>query len=179
MSREQSPYPRKPAPRKAPPRKGRRQRLNKVTARLLGPALRRQGITINRIITEWPQIAGDASGWCEPASINFTANTTNNGTLTVNVASGRGPEMQMMTADIIRKVNQVFGYGAISRITISQTTLPLQTASSLPKYRQKITPELAEKFTQERQNIDPNISEDLRKALDNLGKSLSGDQDTP
>ncbi|MCE2516302.1 MAG: DUF721 domain-containing protein [Alphaproteobacteria bacterium] len=157
-------------------RKGRSQRLNAVTSKLIGPALRARGITINRIITEWRLIAGDAADWCEPASIRFAPNKTDDGTLTINVSSGRGPEMQMMTGELMRRVNQVFGYAAVNRITISQTTLTPSAPPSGAEARRIITPEAAEKFNQSRQQIDPEVSEDLRKALDNLGKSLSGEE---
>ena len=158
-------------------RKGRTRRLNAVTSALIGPALRARGITINRIITQWHLIAGAAAEWCEPAAIRFPQNKTDDGTLTLNVTSGRGPEVQMMTGELIRRVNQVFGYAAVSRITISQTTRSPASTPTPPEPRRVISPEVAEKFTESRQHIDPEVSEDLRKALDNLGKSLSGTSD--
>lgn len=156
-------------------RRGKTQRLNKVTASLIGPALRARGISISRIITEWHHIAGAAASWSEPATIRFPQNQTDEGTLTVNVASGRGPEMQMMTDAIIRNVNKVFGYAAISRITITQTTLSASKAKSSPEPQRIVTEENAEKFTEAVEQISDDVSNDLRKALDNLGKSLASD----
>lgn len=155
-------------------RQGRRQRLNKVAGRLISPALRARGITISRIITEWQNIVGEASAWCEPASIKFPPHKTTNGILTVNVASGRGPDMQMLGDEIIRNVNRIFGYGAIGRIVISQTVL---SASPEQQQQRQIDPKIAEDFDRRRQNIDPKMGDNLRQALDNLGKALSGGTD--
>ena len=162
-------------------RKGKTRRLNQLTAQLLGPALRARGITIHRIITEWPHIAGDAALWSEPQTIKFPQNQHDEGTLTVTVRSGRGPEIQMLEPEIISRCNQVFGYRAISRIAISQTTgtpleqkqAPMQPAPSSIKP----DPETAQAFEDARQKIAPETSPQLRKALDLLGKSLSGHGD--
>ena len=101
------------------------------------------------------------------------------GTLTVAVQSGRGPEMQMLEPMIVKHCNQIFGYRAIDRITISQTTLtPLAVADMpLPPAPNTIKPdaETAAQIQKTRQEITAETSDELRKALDNLGKSLSGE----
>ena len=168
--------------RPVPKRQGKSRRLNQLTAHLLGPSLRARGITIHRIVTEWQTIAGDAASWSEPASISFPQGQQDHGTLTVAVQSGRGPEMQMLETTIVKHCNQVFGYRAIDRITISQTTLtPLRPADMpLPPAPNTIKPdaESAVQIQKTRLEITTSSSPELRKALDNLGKSLSGeDQD--
>lgn len=165
---------------KTPPqkRKGKTRRLNQLTAGLLGPVLRARGITIHRMITEWPHIAGDAAAWSEPQNIKFPQNQQDEGILTVTVRSGRGPEIQMLETEIIRRCNQVFGYRAIARIVISQTAgTPLAAQKSSPQpIPSTIKPDAdtAQAFDDARQKIDPETSPELRKALDTLGKSLSG-----
>lgn len=162
-------------------RKGKTRRLNQLTAGLLGPVLRARGITIHRIITEWPHIAGDAAAWSEPQTIKFPQNQKDEGSLTVTVRSGRGPEIQMLEEEIIRRCNQVFGYRAIARIVISQTAgtpLSVQTPSPHPPaYPIKPDADTAKAFDDARQKITPQTSPELRKALDTLGKSLSGEAD--
>ena len=162
-------------------RKGKTRRLNQLTAGLLGPVLRARGITIHRIITEWPHIAGDAAGWSEPQNIKFPQNQQDEGSLTITVRSGRGPEIQMLEEEIIRQCNQVFGYRAIARIVISQTAgtpLSVQTPSPQPPAR-PIKPDVdtAKAFDEARQKIATQASPELRQALDTLGKSLSGKTD--
>ncbi len=166
--------------RKGKARQGKTRRLNQLTASLLGPVLRARGITIHRVITEWQQIAGDAASWSEPQSIKFPQNQQDEGTLTVTVRSGRGPEIQMLEEDIIRRCNQVFGYRAIARIVISQTTTTPLTAEISPPQPipNTIKPdaETAQAFDDAREEIAPDASPQLRKALDTLGKSLAGHQ---
>ena len=162
-------------------RKGKTRRLNQLTAGLLGPVLRVRGITIHRIITEWPHIAGDAAAWSEPQNIKFPQNQQDEGSLTITVRSGRGPEIQMLEEEIIRRCNQVFGYRAIARIVISQTAgtpLSVQTPTPQPAARPtRPDADTAKAYDEARQKIAPQTSPELRQALDTLGKSLSGKTD--
>ena len=165
-------------------------RLNLLTTGLLGPALRARGITIHRIITEWPHIAGDAATWSEPQAIKFPnyqhgGSQQDEGTLTITVRSGRGPEIQMLEGEIISRCNQVFGYRAIGRIAISQTTgTPLADAADRKSPQPQPIPShikpdqaTAQAFDEARQTITTDASPALRQALDRLGKSLSGQDD--
>ena len=95
--------------------RGKTRRLNTLTDRLINPALRRRGISLSRIVTEWHKIAADAAAWSEPSMIRFPEGESRNGTLTVSIRSGRGPEMQMRSQEIVEGCNAVFGYAAISR----------------------------------------------------------------
>ena len=162
-------------------RKGKTRRLNQLTAGLLGPVLRARGITIHRIITEWPHIAGDAAAWSEPQNIKFPQNQQDEGSLTITVRSGRGPEIQMLEEEIIRRCNQVFGYRALARIVISQTAgtpLGAQTPAPQPTPSTiKPDADTAKAFDDARQKIAPQTSPEVRQALDTLGKSLSGETD--
>jgi hypothetical protein len=154
------------------------RRLNTLTDKLIHPALRRRGISMSRIVTEWKKIAGDASDWSEPAMIRFPEGESRNGTLTVSIRSGRGPEMQMLTPDIIEGCNAVFGYAAISRITISQTALPSpRQQQQAPARRRKSPPLSATEATLQRNRLNAVKDENIRKTLDNLGKSIFSQDD--
>jgi len=156
-------------------RRGKTQRLNKLMPKLLGPVLQARGLTVSRIITEWPQLAGDAREWSEPQSLKFPPGKQSEGSLMVNVASGRGPEMQMMSGEIIMRINQLFGYRAVARIAITQTVMKQKTPRIPKKIIRDATPEEKRAFSQARQKITPKASPELQKALDNLGKSLAED----
>jgi hypothetical protein len=54
-----------------------------------------------------------------PVKILFPKNTLG-GTLVLEIDGAFGPEIQMQSALIIEKVNKVYGYTAISRISIRQ-----------------------------------------------------------
>ena len=156
-------------------RVGKTQRLSKLMPKLLSPVMQARGLTVSRIITEWPSLAGDAHRWSEPQSLKFPPGKTVEGSLMVNVASGRGPEMQMMTQDIISRINQLFGYRAVSRIAISQTAMKPKTAPSRQKIIRDATPEEKRAFSEARGKITKQVSPELQEALDMLGKSLAQD----
>ena len=154
--------------KKQGPRRSRPTRLSRITESLLGPALAKRGFTHSRLVTEWPAIAGNAAAWSEPANITFPKGKSQDGTLVVNIRSGRGPEMQMMLPGIIERCNAVFGYAAIGRITLTQTAMEAPARPSAPP------PASAADDEQD----DPGLPEDvpaspeLRETLASLGRSV-------
>jgi hypothetical protein len=56
----------------------------------------------------------------DQADIHFPRGSRNNGTLKLQITSGRGPQAQAMSAQIIDQVNAAFGYQAVGRITLVQ-----------------------------------------------------------
>lgn len=151
-------------------RSGKTTRLGRLAEKLLGPALAARGFSHHRIITEWPRIAGDAAQWSEPATITFPKGQTRDGTLVVNIRSGRGPEMQMLIPSILEQCNAVFGYQAVSRITITQVAMeqPGQPPPPAPAPAPAASPGDPPAL-----DAPDGISPELHKALDNLGKSLA------
>ena len=108
--------------KKNPPKRTKRiKRISSFLSDLIEPSLRERGYFINHIIINWQDIAGEAAAWSYPVKISFALNKKQeNGTLTLNVASGRAPEMQMHKSKIIIKCNQLFGYNAVGQINIIQ-----------------------------------------------------------
>ena len=153
-------------------RRGKPTRLNSLTEKLIGPAMMARGFSHSRIVTEWPQAASTAADWSEPASITFPRGQSRDGTLQVNIRSGRGPEMQMMIPAIIENCNAVFGYAAVARITITQVAMDATMKGAPPE---PAAPKADHGDKGESYPLPDSlpVSEDLRKTLDNLGKSLS------
>ena len=152
-------------------RRSRPTKLSRLTESLLGPSLVARGFTHSRLVTEWPDIAGEAAAWSEPANIRFPKGKTDDGTLVVNIHSGRGPEMQMLVPGIIEKCNAVFGYSAIGRITLTQVAMEFDSARGKPP-----APERAEDPGEEAGTVLPEdlaASPELRDTLDSLGKSIA------
>ena len=152
-------------------RRGRPARLSRITEAMLGPALMARGFTHSRIVTEWPAIAGDAASWSEPANITFPKGKSRDGTLVVNIRSGRGPEMQMLVPGIIEKCNAVFGYAAIGRITLTQVAM--DASSARRKSRLAGMADDAAGVEAPPLPETPGASPGLRQTLENLGKSIS------
>ena len=100
---------------------------------MIAPSANARGLAIGRIVSHWHDIVGDMSSWCRPNAVSFPRNSRMDGTLRLQIASGRGPQAQAMSDIIIDRVNANFGYRAISRISLVQTlSAPTQPASPNP-----------------------------------------------
>ena len=109
------------------------RRLSTMIEPMVAHSARERGFSISRIISHWRDTVGDLSEWCRPANIHFPRGSRNNGTLKLQIASGRGPQAQAMTQQIIDAVNASFGYRAIDRITIVQSLAPTKPINKTQK----------------------------------------------
>ena len=109
------------------------RRLSTMIEPMVAPSARERGFAISRIISHWQDTVGDLSDWCRPTNIQFPRGSRNNGTLKLQIASGRGPQAQAMTQQIIDAVNASFGYRAIVRITIVQSLAPASKLAETQK----------------------------------------------
>ena len=81
---------------------------------LVAPSANERGFAISRLISHWHDIVGDTAAWCRPADIHFPRGSRNNGTLKLQITSGRGPQAQAMSAQIKGEIHLVlFQHGAI------------------------------------------------------------------
>ena len=152
------------------------KRLSTIVGPMIAPSAKARGFAIERIVSHWRDIVGDMSSWCRPDAVSFPRDSRTDGTLRLQITSGRGPQAQAMSDLIIDRVNANFGYRAISRISLVQTlSTPIQPASLKPY------PGL----NQDHRNIwelDDKIkdvkSPELRAALRRLGSPLGNVDDT-
>ena len=144
---------------------------------MIAPSAKARGFAIGRIVSHWQDIAGDMSSWCRPEAIIFPRDSRTDGTLKLQIASGRGPQAQIMSDVIIDRINANFGYQAIRRISFVQTlSTTLQTVSS----------KLGHQLNQDQHDIwalDDKLkdvkSPELRAALRRLGSPIDGLIDRP
>ena len=139
---------------------------------MVAPSAQERGFAISRLISHWHDIVGDTAAWCRPADIHFPRGSTKNGTLRLQITSGRGPQAQAMSAQIIDQVNAAFGYQAVGRITLAQT-LPPSRPETPPKKPTRISdaPDIWA-LDEKLKNIK---SPELRAALRRLGGPVGGD----
>ena len=109
------------------------RRLSTMIEPMVAHSARERGFALGRIISHWRDTVGDLSDWCLPADIHFPRGSRNNGTLKLQIASGRGPQVQAMTQQIIDAVNASFGYRAVDRITIVQSLVPTKPINKTQK----------------------------------------------
>jgi len=105
------------------------RRLSTMIEPMVAPSAQERGFAISRLISHWHDIVGDTAEWCRPADIHFPRGSSNNGTLKLQITSGRGPQAQAMSAQIIDQVNAAFGYQAVGRITLVQNLPPSRPAT--------------------------------------------------
>ena len=159
------------------PRRARNlRRLSGLTEGLIAPAMRKRGQVLAKIVAAWPDIAKEAHKWCLPADIHFPQNSRFQATLTLSVASGRGPHIQQIAPEICKRINSYCGYAVVSRIKIRQDFMPSrqqQPADQTARHgnkgdsSDKLTLARLEKATATIQ------SPELRAALIRLGQRLS------
>ena len=149
------------------------RRLSTMIEPMVAPSANERGFAISRLISHWHDIVGDTAEWCRPADIQFPRGSRNNGTLKLQIASGRGPQAQSMSAQIIDQVNAAFGYQAVGRITLVQN-LPPSTPKTPPKKPATIS-DAPDIWTLD-EKLKHIKSPELRAALRRLGGPVGEDE---
>ena len=108
--------------------------------------------------------------------MSFPRDSRTDGTLRLQIASGRGPQAQAMSDVIIDRVNANFGYRAISRIRLVQT-LSMSAQPASPKPRPQLNQDRHNIWTLDDKLKDVK-SPELRAALRRLGSPIDDPVDT-
>ena len=160
-------------------RTNKMKRLSTLIDPMIAPSAKERGFAIGRIVSHWHDIVGDMASWCRPDAVSFPRDSRTDGTLRLQIASGRGPQAQAMSDVIIDRVNANFGYRAISQISLIQTlSTSVQPASPKPGFQRN-------KDRHDIWTLDDKLkdvkSPELRAALRRLGSPVEGpvDTDTP
>ena len=149
------------------------RRLSTMIEPMVAPSANERGFAISRLISHWHDIVGDTAAWCRPADIHFPRGSRNNGTLKLQITSGRGPQAQAMSAQIIDQVNAAFGYQAVGRVTLVQN-LPPSTPKTPPKKPATIS-DAPDIWTLD-EKLKHIKSPELRAALRRLGGPVGEDE---
>ena len=94
--------------------------LSQLTEKLVGPSLHKRSRFLAKLVSDWPNIAGEAASYCLPVDLQFQNNKRMCGTVVLSVVSGRGPQIQMMSQTLITQMNRCFGFAAVGRIKLRQ-----------------------------------------------------------
>jgi len=80
-----------------------------------------RGFAVARLLTHWPEIAGEATARVtRPVKVGYGREGLG-ATLTLLVSPAHAPMVQMDLPRLKDRVNAVYGYAAIYRITLTQT----------------------------------------------------------
>lgn len=81
-----------------------------------------RGFAITRLLTHWPEIAGrDLAGLCRPVKVSYGKGGLG-ATLSVLASGAAAPLVQMQLPALKERVNACYGYAAIARIQVTQTS---------------------------------------------------------
>ena len=95
--------------------------IGTLMPKLMKPALNNHSLNHSRLILEWDQIVGpELARYSQPEKLFFQTpqGQRQEGTLTIRVTSGAALEFQHLTGMLIERINQFFGYKALTRITL-------------------------------------------------------------
>jgi len=152
----------------------------KRTSALLQPSIRRvsekRGFAQSRLLTHWPEIAGEAiAAVARPVEVSY-ARQGMGATLTILTTGAQAPMLEMQKETLRERINAVYGYSAISRIRLTQTS-PTGFAEGQADFEHRKAaeaprdppPELAAKA---QQMVTPVADDDLRAALERLARNV-------
>jgi len=156
-------------------------RLDRLAEDLLGPVVARAGFSSTQILAAWPEIVGpELAGRSRPEKLRWpprrdteedpeTANRATRAdaaTLVVRAEGGDALEIQHLSDRIIARINALFGWRAVARITIRQAPVADQQADAPPRP------------TGGPGDGEPRHSDTLDTALARLGSHIGGGENT-
>ena len=143
------------------------KQIGDTLPKILKTKLKKANFVDISVIKNWKEIVGDdIAKNCWPIKIFFSDGNNSNGKIAIKVKRGWSLEIEYKNQEIIEKLNQYFGYNAISKINIIQNFEEYTVESKKNKIEKKIT---KKKFFKEITNIK---QPKLQKALLKLDKTL-------
>jgi len=153
----------------------RGQRGFQQTGGLLSGRIRRagesRGFSEIRLLTHWADVVGEEiAAIARPVKVGYGRRGLG-ATLTLLTKGAHAPILQMQLPRIRERVNSVYGYAAISRIHVTQTS-PAGFAEKAEPFTPP-EPALSETETaQLRQSVASVADEGLKSALERLGQNV-------
>lgn len=138
------------------------------------PLLKGRSRAETGLILDWPDAVGaKIAGLCRPLSVTFPhRGQRDGGVLLLQVASGRGPEVQHLEPQILQRVNGYLGYPAIERIRIKQTVGPARPGAGASTPSKKALGEIEDKDDQDLvTGLEEEPQNQLHKALLDLARA--------
>lgn len=164
---------RKPdSPPKEPERRARATRVADLVPAVGGKALKRLGFTQAALAARWPEIVGPRyARHSRPEALSFPRGKKDGGTLKVAVTGALAPMLRHVEAEVVARVNQLLGYGAVAKLALIQGDFDVAVPPPpVPP------PELAAETRSTLRDIaDP----DLRASLEALALALTTSKGPP
>ncbi len=86
-------------------------------------AAARKGFAEPDVLLRWPEIIGEhLAQHCRPVRVKYPTSRRLGATLVVQATGARAPEIEHLAPRIIERVNRFYGYRAVTRLSLTQST---------------------------------------------------------
>ncbi len=159
-------------------------RIDRIAETLLDPVVSRAGFSSTQILAAWSEIAGpDLAARSRPEKLRWpprrdgevgTGASASGATLVVRAEGGDAMELQYASAAIVARVNAIFGWRAVERLSIRQAPVDPGSRALQSDPAASAEPGADPEDAGLAKIEDP----DLRAALSRLGTRIALDRDT-
>ncbi len=151
-------------------RQARTCRVGPLIVDAITPICQQNGFVQARILLEWEYIVTPQfAQFCTPLKVTFPLKQRNNGRLLLRATSSMATEISYLEPLILSRINQYFGYQAISKISLLQGPITRKTLPQKPPRRP--LPEAVQSSLESQ--VQPISDDRLRAALLSLGMGIS------
>ncbi len=151
------------------------QTLGKHFNVLTKMALQKHGFAQADLLSNWDAVAGEVGSFAVPDRIKWPRPVGNEriqgGTLVLKVNPGRALDVHYHIPQLMERINQFLGYGAIGAIKVLQASHVVVRPKNVPR----VSPAPSAAVQEQVGNID---HEPLKNALLQLGAQVSGSHKT-
>jgi hypothetical protein len=146
------------------------ERLDKHFEKLTKASFARYGFAYGELMARWPEIVGETlAQYCEPERIKWPRGSGETaqklgGTLVIRAEPGRSLDLQYQSHQIIERINQFYGYGAVTSVKVMQGHI---TRAKTLKNKENLLDPQTEKALETQ--LELIADEKLREALHRLG----------
>ncbi len=135
-----------------------------------------RGFAVTRLLTHWEEIVGsETARIARPVEVNYGRGQSIGATLVLLTTGANAPMLEMQKNKIRDKVNATYGYGAISRIRVTQTA-PTGFAEGRPDFARPQKPKAIAPdpalVARARETASGVENADLRSALEQLAQNV-------
>ena len=150
-------------------RTARTCRVGPLIVEAITPICQQNGFIQARILLEWEYIVTPQfAQFCTPLKVTFPLKQRTNGRLLLRATSSMATEISYLEPHILNRINQYFGYQAISKISLQQG--PLNKKTTPKKLANK--PLSADAQSSLENQVQPIEDDRLRAALLSLGVGI-------
>ncbi len=140
-------------------------KAGRATNKVLRPLSRKFGPGVSSLRNHWAEVIGDR--WAQLSKPTAIRGSTGAKTLHIEAKGPAAAMLQADSANILARVNQFLGAGAIAKILVKQGRIKNQKASPQPQKPQQQVPKPQ---MHEKLELEGEVS--LQAALDKLGARL-------